>query len=495
MKTIVLTVIISAVCLINTITAQLAVQTNIIKTEQLQEDFQIMKKALLELHPALYRFSTAEEIETAFDELEIVFSKDLTTEHAFIEISKFTAKIKCGHTYTNYWNQKDEIKALIHNKADKIPFTFDFVNNRMLVTRNASEQESLVRGVEITTINGQSIETIIKTLLPIMRGDGSNDAQRVYDLQLSAVGKYEAFDIYFALLFPPTNNKYELECKNLKTGETFNSTVKTMSRGERYEILKTRYTDFSTDPEELWQFEIINDNVAKIYIGSFVTWNMDFDWKGFLKESFNTIKSKNIENVIIDIRGNGGGADEVYIHLAKYLVQKTVKFEMEPSLSKYAVVSQDLRPYLSTWDNKFFDISKKVKPFGDDYYEHKGLNVPMYLPKRKAAYDGNVYLICNAANSSATYLMTKYAKQYNMGTIVGQTTGGNQRGITGGRMFFMNLPNSKIEIDIPLISDPIDYNIPDAGIEPDVTVERNVEDIVNGIDTEVEAILKMIKSK
>lgn len=495
MKTILLTVLLLTIWFLHPIQAQVEVQTNMVKTAQLQEDFKILKQALIELHPALYRYSTKAAIEIAFDELENTFSKDLTTAQVFIELSKFTAKIKCGHTYTNFWNQKNEVKELIHNKADKLPFTFDLVNNRMFVTRNASEIKNLEKGVEITSINGHSIETIIKTLLPIMRGDGSNDAQRIYDLQLSAIGKYEAFDIYFALFFPPTENGYELEGENLKTGEKLKKSVKTMRRTERFEILKNRYSGFSTKPADLWQFEIINKNVAKIYIGSFVTWEMDFDWKGFLKESFRTIKAKNIKNVILDIRGNGGGADEVYIHLAKYLVQKRVKFEMPPSLSKYTAVSNNLRPYLTTWDNKYFDISKKVKPFGDGFYEHKKLNIPMYLPKRKTAFDGQVYLLCNAANSSATYLLTKYVKQYNWATIVGQTTGGNQRGITGGRLFFMTLPNSKIEIDIPLMSAPIDYNIPDAGIEPDVVIARSVEDIVNGVDTEVEAVLEIIDNK
>ena len=35
--------------------------------------------------------------------------------------------------------------------------------------------------------------------------------------------------------------------------------------------------------------------------------------------------------------------------------------------------------------------------------------------------------------------------------MVGQVTGGNLRGINGGAFFFLNLPNSRLEIDLPLI--------------------------------------------
>jgi hypothetical protein len=43
-----------------------------------------------------------------------------------------------------------------------------------------------------------------------------------------------------------------------------------------------------------------------------------------------------------------------------------------------------------------------------------------------------------------------YAQQNNLAKIVGQPSGGNKQGINGGNYFFLNLPNSKVEIDIPV---------------------------------------------
>jgi hypothetical protein len=82
-----------------------------------------------------------------------------------------------------------------------------------------------------------------------------------------------------------------------------------------------------------------------------------------------------------------------------------------------------------------------------------------------------------------------------LGTLVGQATGGNQRGITGGAFFFLRLPKSHIETDVPLIGQfPIAAGpLPDAGIEPDVYVQPRLEDIAAGRDAELAEVMRRIK--
>jgi hypothetical protein len=81
-----------------------------------------------------------------------------------------------------------------------------------------------------------------------------------------------------------------------------------------------------------------------------------------------------------------------------------------------------------------------------------------------------------------------------LGTLVGQPTGGNQRGITGGAFFFMRLPRTGFEVDVPLIGQfPLTTKpVPDAGIEPDVFVQPRVEDIAAGRDAELAATMERI---
>lgn len=78
-------------------------------------------------------------------------------------------------------------------------------------------------------------------------------------------------------------------------------------------------------------------------------------------------------------------------------------------------------------------------------------------------------------------------------TLVGQPTGGNRRGINGGAFFFLRLPHSKIEIDLPLIGFFPSGTRPDAGLLPDVSVESTVKDLVQNIDTELDAVKKRLQ--
>ena len=109
-------------------------------------------------------------------------------------------------------------------------------------------------------------------------------------------------------------------------------------------------------------------------------------------------------------------------------------------------------------------------------------------------YTGRVWVLVGAMNSSATFEFAEAIARNRLGTLVGQITGGNQRGITGGAFFFMTLPNSGIEVDVPLIGQfPIGPLPPDAGLEPNVRVQPTAADIAAGRDVELDAVLALIR--
>jgi hypothetical protein len=97
-----------------------------------------------------------------------------------------------------------------------------------------------------------------------------------------------------------------------------------------------------------------------------------------------------------------------------------------------------------------------------------------------------------ADNSSATFEFALAVRQHKLGTLVGQPTGGNQRGINGGAFYFLRLPNSGIEVDLPLIGYFAPTVLPDAGLEPDVLVRVSAADIASGRDAELEAVKRLV---
>jgi C-terminal processing protease CtpA/Prc len=121
-------------------------------------------------------------------------------------------------------------------------------------------------------------------------------------------------------------------------------------------------------------------------------------------------------------------------------------------------------------------------------------------PDRENSYEpyknsltGNVYWLVNEANSSATFNMAYFIKEKDLGILAGQQTGGNLKGINGGYMFMLRLPNTGIEVDIPLVGQYPTGIQPDRGIIPDILIEPTVSDIVESKDGTLEAVINHIK--
>lgn len=463
-----------------------------IPAEDLQKDFQILQEALTALHPALHKYNTPKEMESHFAWLKEQLSIDQDIETAYGKISQFTAKIQCGHTYGNFWNQGSSLQAVFKDKANKVPFTFRIIDNKIILYQNLSQESSLIAGDEILSINGHSSTAIIQSLYPYMKSDGNNDGQRYFRMQVFGTNNYEAFDIYFPLIYELGEN-IDLKLKTYTSGKEKSATVQLITRKERFDRLQERFGKQIESYDDYWKFEVINPKVAKLTIGTFVTWKMTLKWRAFLKEAFQTLKNQNIPNLILDIRGNGGGDSAVQSELYKYLTSKESRRGPYQQTLKNNKVPPHLLPYLSSWNKNFKDASSKTKPLPDGFYTFKkdGLIDERMSPNAKA-YQGKVYLVADASNSSGTFFLVNYVKSNDLATVVGQTSGGNQQGITGGQILYLSLPHSQVEVDIPLIGFYPNMSKPNAGIEPDITILPSIEALVEGRDAEVEHILQLI---
>jgi hypothetical protein len=462
--------------------------------EKFLEDCSILKKSLDELHPGIYRYSDESYFENAYDDLINIAGDSISEENAFLMISEFLAKIRCGHTIVNPYNQNENISNSILKGKNKLPFTFTIVDKRMIIQQDVSDEE-LDRGSEVFEINGTPVEKIIEDLMKYSDGDGSNDAQRVRNMGITGLGDYEFFDIYFPLIVPPVEGAFEITYNSRKSRAGFlSSRFFAITREERKLRLEQKHNVKDVSYDEQWKFKILDNRTGLLQIGTFVTYNMKLDWKKFLADAFAEMNKKNIPNLIIDIRGNAGGTTEVAGEIVSYLTQEPIDVMMEKRLVRYVKIPDDLAPYLSTWDNSFKDRTGTVEKYDDTFYvlKDESENENVIIPKENP-YPGKTYLLVDAANSSATFILAKTLKKNGLATLVGQTTGGNQKGINGGQLMFLDLPNTGIEVDIPLIGYFPAGNPPDAGLEPDVKISKSAKDFADGIDAEMNYVLEQTR--
>ena len=465
---------------------------------QIKEDIAVLKETLKFIHPSLYKYRDSAQLNQDFEDLEKELLLTPTLLNAYKAVSKFAANIKCSHTFTNPWNQGPDVKMAMFHQADKIPFTFNRIENRMFIDKNASDNDQLTKGLEILSINGVTTEKIMTRLVNYITSDGNNYEKRLQRLTISGDSKFEMFDIFFPLEFP-NEGLFLIQLKDHTTNQILNTSVKAMSKTKRTRILKERYLDFGSSFKDGWKFKILDDKSAQLKIQSFAIFNSDFKWKDFLDTSFKTLNTKKIKNLIIDIRGNEGGDTEVVKYILERILNKSITINLPGQTTRYRKIPENLKKHISTWDKRPYDWGNKVKQLSNGNYKLKDIYAETsqtYKPK-KGGFKGDVYLLTDAENSSATHIMATYVKEYKLATIIGQETGGNQKGLNGGYIFFHRLPNTRIELDIPVFNIKILEETPttyDGGIIPDVPVVKNVNDLVNRVDTELNKVIEIIKN-
>ena len=468
----------------------------LLSARDLQADFAVFRRAYEELHPGLYRYNTPAQMASNFDALRAELSHDQTLAQAYLAFSVFLAKLKCGHSYANFYNQTDEVANALLKSRDRVPFYFRWLDRRMIVTRDFSGDARMKPGAEVLSINGVSAGHILARLLTVARADGSNDAKRVSYMEVRGFDNYEAFDIYFSLFFPQMQDSQELIVKDPLTHKLARVHVRPLTYDERLAPIKSQVEARKGGDTQVWEFRQLDARMAYLRMPSWALFDSKWDWQKFLADTFAHLAEERTANLVIDLRGNEGG-ESVGDAILSHLVTQDLRLSQFRRLVRYQKVPADLAPYLKTWDRSFFDWGAAAVEPHDGFYrltryddDASGNVIKPVAPK----FAGRTFILVDASNSSATFEFAQAAQQNHLATLVGQPTGGNQRGINGGAFFFLRLPNSKIEIDLPLIGLFPDGTRPDAGLLPDVLVPTTPQDIARGVDAELDAVRQLTRA-
>ncbi|MBI5216001.1 MAG: hypothetical protein HY960_09615 [Ignavibacteriae bacterium] len=183
----------------------------------------------------------------------------------------------------------------------------------------------------------------------------------------------------------------------------------------------------------------------------------------FCDTVFKSINDKKIKSLVIDLRDNPGGSTFHGDTLLAYLT--TNKF------TQYAKRSVKYSPYSTPKSDTVY-----TQTFSDNLEQsHTNSNI----------FKGNVYMLVNRNTFSSASVMAATFQCYNLGTLIGQETGGTQ--------FFFDEPiefklsNSGLRF---LVANQVNY-CPcgtdwNKGIIPDKIVAISITDKAKGIDTEME---------
>lgn len=454
-----------------------------------RSDPEWVRALLTALHPGLYRYQSEAEFARRHAEFARSWSRNPTTQARYLALSRLLAAIRCGHSYVNPYNQSKAVIDLLTGGRKLLPFRFRWIGGQMVVTDDP-HAVGLARGTVVRSVDGVPSASILAALLPLARADGGNDGKRRALMDVRGEDEFEAFDLFHPLLFKVGPSVRLSTTEPL--GRRRDRVVATVDRAAR---LATRVPDPPKgDASPTWT-AARRGNAEVITMPGWALYDSKWDWRGWLDQRFADMARDGVTGLVIDIRQNEGGLDCGDAILER-LIDRPLAPDPMRRLVRYRSVPADLRPSLDTWDQSFFDLGKDAivrdsRMFELPAADSGGSNV--IAPRGRFA--GKVAILISATNSSATFGFAQRVKQHRLATLVGDETGGNQRGINGGAFFFVRLPDSGLEFDLPVIGTFADRPRPDAGIAPDVPVLITPAAIASERDDALDRALRIVAGK
>ncbi|MGB4858580.1 MAG: S41 family peptidase [Dokdonella sp.] len=445
-------------------------------------ELKLLQRVFTELHPGLYRYITAEQLDAEFARAGAEVANGVDAVQMYRIASRLAAAVRCGHTWTNPLNQSDAMQTSLA-ALPLLPVHVRLNGDRLLVT--ASSDSAIRSNDEILDIDGRSSAELVAELLPYLRADGSSDGKRRSQIDSTFDGG--ATDRLLPLLHPPADGHYQLRLRDPRGVERNAAVAATTIKARESALLAAGVVPES----DAWQLRI-DGRVATLTLPTFSFWRDDFDWKSFLDRSFDALAARHIERLVIDLRKNEGGDDAIGDALLSHLIVRPHTFPAPRAESAYERVPYRLARYLDTWDFDFFDrTGKVVRGSGRNWVLREQPADRVIVPVARP-YRGRVVALVGPRMSSAGYMIARDLKATATATLVGQTTGGNLRGLNGGQLAWITLPYSGVAVDIPLIAWMPKTAQPDHGVDPDIAVVTHLRDVIAGRDVERERALSWL---
>ena len=458
--------------------------------EKLQQDFSLLRNILEKKHPSLYWYTPKDSMDQNFERgLKLIDDSMTELQFAWKVIAPLTHTIHCGHTS---FSMSKEWDHFVKNKRiPSLPLYMKVWGDSMVITANLNHKDSLLKqGTIVTGINGLRNHEMIQHMFQYLAEDGYAD--NVNYIRLSANFPYfyrNIFGIFknYSIQYIDSNGREKrtivplfipkLDSLHNKSSQGNGIKPRRPTRKERFENIRSLNLDSV-------------NNLAIISLNSFSKGHL----RKFFHKSFRLLRKSNINNLAIDIMGNGGGEINNYVLLSKYI--RNTPFKVADTATS---IAKNLHPFsryfksgfINNLGLTFFTGRKKQGRYHFGFWERHTVE-----PKRRNHFSGNVYVLTNGLTFSASSLFCNSVKGQDNVKLVGEETGGGWYGNSGILIPDIILPNTRIKVRLPLFR-LVQYHhisVMGTGVKPDIFVPPTVWDIRNNVDRKMETVKSLVRA-
>jgi C-terminal processing protease CtpA/Prc len=398
----------------------------VLPKESYLADLDQLSSDLKTKHPFVFKFTPEAKFDALVNETKKQINDETTVAEYLWLCHKIVAAVNCSHTSIGeFWVAREMLPDSL-----RFPLQVQYLQNKLYVVGNEENRGLISVGDEILSINGTPVPELMSDIFQHIVSQGTIEST-----------KRMTFNTWANVLIPYAQ-RFPSDY-SITTTHSNQESIRLRPNPNTKELFDHPGIEHCNDELCCTLYEEQKTAFLRISSFNYYDWNRFSEFQAFMDEKFALMDDQHIEKLIIDLRGNGGGAPEASIHLLRYLMPKEFEY------------------------------------FGEDsgYELARGRYTPF-----ENAFDGEVFYLIDGYGQSTTGHFMGMVRNHKLGTIVGEELGSNHF-CTGGQQRCRS-KNTKIEYAIAMGASflKVDESDDAKGILPDVKVEQRIEDYLDKRD-------------
>ncbi|HLF65393.1 MAG TPA: S41 family peptidase [Saprospiraceae bacterium] len=441
---------------------------------------------IIEAHPSPYRKISESALQAMIDSTAELLDRPMDIVAFYKLVSPIYATLRDGHTsvrIAHHW------LTSYYKRKGIFPFSIFFNHENVLyLIQNFGPDSTITPGAQVLALNGVTVDSFLTYVSRYISYESEAFRNGIIT---------EQFDLYLLLAFGEID---EISI-TYQTDQTHMHTLQFMSYGgwKKARDDEEVRIDHLIEKGEPYEYTLLTKGIGLLKIHSFAISNrQSFDL--FLDKVFRKVNTDDVHSLIIDVRGNTGGATYGVADLVHRLTTKSFKVtalsEMKVSKS-FRDYFQDMAPgvnFYRVWPihaQHSFSIGELFRKDVGEYIvegdSHK--ESPKNIYQR---FTGDLYLLTDERSFSAATSLAAIFRCYQLGFIVGTPTGGTR--VFHANNMYKELFSGELlcsmattRIYTPCFTDDEDT------IVPDITVNPTIFNLLSGRDAALDYTVHLIK--
>ncbi len=446
---------VAILCLLGAMQSALAQTEAVYAPAALQQDLRFLREEIDRIHPEPGLFVSRETLRKAYARLEEQLQQPMNRDQAWRAFSTLNPVFADGHMFVV---QPDwDAQTRQHLAAGGLLFPYEVqvdAAGGMLIRSGLDGSAGALAGTRIETINGVPASQVAKELLALMAGDtpalrANLLSRRLWFYYWKTYGAPRQFDLVVAGPDGP---------RQLKVAAS-NAIPASLPASGNEGFDKT------------YRFALLPGGAALLTVNQFA-WPNQQAFYAFTRDAFTKIRDAQVKTLIIDVRENTGGDDDMWKKgILPYIADKP--FRNASSYVKKVIAGRQ------SGAEKVGDV---VHGFGDTWIEPE--------PANPLRFSGKTYVLVGRITYSSAVLFSNVAQDFGFARLVG--AGGYARTRQTGGVVSIVLPNTRLGVTIPrfVVDRPSGEREP-ALVHPDIVLPDSPFDRM----VTVNALLDRISTK